>query len=158
MSNRHLARTIAMQTLYEWQFNHHSQKIQELIDSNIKEHASGMEDISLVEILVRGVTKRLVEIDELIRKYAPEWPIDKITTIDLTVLRIGIFELLFNTPLTVEEKKEIDKNTPAKVVINEAIEIAKTFGGSSSSKFVNGVLGAIYKEVIDKEGKVTNKK
>ena len=127
-----------MQTLYEWDFNHRSQKLQNLIERNIKEYASGIEDVSFVERLVRGVTKHLPEIDEVIIKYAPEWPIDKITIIDRNILRIGIYQLLF------------EKEVPPKVVINEAIEMAKTFGGSSSGKFVNGVLGAVYSDLGEK--------
>jgi N utilization substance protein B len=77
----------------------------------------------------------LAEIDKYITKYATEWPLDQITIVDRNILRIGVYELVF------------DKDIPAKVAINEAIEVAKTFGGESSGKFVNGVLGAIYKDV-----------
>ncbi|MFH1456792.1 MAG: transcription antitermination factor NusB [Patescibacteria group bacterium] len=136
MSNRHLSRTIAMQTLYEWDFNHRSQKLQDVLKNNIKEQGVGLQDTSFIENLVRGVTKKIAEIDEILIKYAPDWPIEKITTIDRNIIRLGIYELKF------EENK-----IPPKVVINEAIEMAKTFGGESSGKFINGVLGAIYNKM-----------
>ncbi|MDD5290108.1 MAG: transcription antitermination factor NusB [Patescibacteria group bacterium] len=145
MPNRHLSRTIAMQTLYEWDFNHHSEKLNEVLTYNIKEQAAGLEDISFVESLVKGVVKNIKAIDEIIIKFAPEWPLDKITVVDRNVLRLGIYELKFAA-----------SDVPPKVVINEAIEMAKTFGGESSGKFVNGVLGAIYGEMEAKgEIKVT---
>lgn len=140
MSNRHLSRTIAMQTLFEWDFNHHSQKMAKLIEENIEQYAAGLKDVSFVESLVRGVTKHLKEIDEIIVKYAPEWPIEKITIIDRNVLRLAIYEMLF------------EKSVPPKVVINESIEIAKTFGSETAGKFVNGVLGAIFNDI--EEGKI----
>ncbi len=134
-----------MQTLFEWDFNHHSQKMQKLIEENIKQYAGGLKDASFVEDLVRGVTKNLEAIDKIIEKYAPEWPIDKITIIDRNVLRIAIYEMLF------------EKEVPPKVVINESIEIAKAFGAESSGKFVNGVLGSIFNDL--QEGKLkTNEK
>jgi len=140
MSNRHLSRTIAMQTLFEWDFNHHSQKMAKLIEENIEQYATGLRDVSFIEGLVRGVTKNLKEIDEIIIKYAPEWPINKITIVDRNVLRIAIYEMFF------------EKQVPLKVVINESIEIAKTFGAESSGKFVNGVLGSIYNDI--EKGKI----
>jgi transcription antitermination protein NusB len=139
MANRHLSRTIAMQTLYEWDFNHRSQKIQDILEKNIKEQGTGMEDTSFIESLVRGITKKLPEIDEQIIAYATNWAIEKITVVDRNVLRIGIFELLF-----------AEQKNPPKVVINEAIEIAKNFSGDSSSKFINGVLGAIFSQLNEK--------
>ena len=135
MSNRHLSRTIAMQTLYEWDFNHRSQKLQNLIQENIEQFAVQSDETKFIEDLVRGITKNLPQIDETIVKYAPEWPIEKITIIDRNVLRIGIYEMM------------IEKQTPSKVIINEAIELAKTFGGNSSGKFINGVLGAILNDI-----------
>ena len=122
-----------MQTLYEWDFNHRSQKLQTVLEHNIKEQGVGLQDTSFIENLVKGVTKKITEIDNILIKYAPDWPIEKITTIDRNIIRLGIYELEF------EENK-----IPPKVVINEAIEMAKTFGGESSGRFVNGVLGAIY--------------
>lgn len=135
MSNRHLCRTIAMQTLFEWDFNNRAQKLQDIMTRNIKEFAPGMEEMIFSEKLVKGVVKNLDEIDKIIVKHAPEWPIKKITVIDRNVLRLGIYELKFL------------KEVPPKVAINESIEVAKTYGGETSGRFVNGVLGAIYREM-----------
>ena len=143
MSNRHLARAVAMQTLFEWDFNNRSQKLIEVLERNIIEFAPGMwTDVSFIKKLVRGVTKNLEKIDKTIIKYAPEWPIEKITIIDRNILRLGIYELV------------IAREVPPKVAINESIEIAKTYGGESSGRFVNGVLGAIYRELEAEEDDV----
>ncbi|MFH1233908.1 MAG: transcription antitermination factor NusB [Patescibacteria group bacterium] len=137
MSNRHLARTIAMQTLFSWDFNNKLEKnLDKLISQNFQQFAPKFDDHDFVKIVINGVIKHLDEIDKNIIKYATEWPMNQITVVDRNILRIGVYELLF------------DKNIPARVAINEAIEIAKTFGGESSGKFVNGVLGAIYKDTI----------
>ncbi len=145
MANRHLARTIAMQTLFQWDFlGKNTKDLPKFIDYNFKEFAPTVKDKSFTEKIIDGVIKKIKKIDEHIVKYAPEWPIEQITTIDRNILRIGIYELVF------------DKDVPAKVAINEAIEIGKTFGGESSGKFINGVLGSIYKdmgEVIKTEDK-----
>ena len=136
MSNRHLARTIAMQSLYQWDFNRKPEgKIEEMLNHNWQEFAPDFDDEDFSKNLVIGLKKNLKEIDALITKYAPEWPLDQITIVDRNVLRIGVYELKF------------DDDIPPKVAINEAIELAKTFGGESSGKFVNGVLGAIYKDM-----------
>ncbi len=136
MANRHLSRSIAMQILFEWDFKKTSAKeLQQIILRTIKEFApKNEESVEFVRELVNGVKDNLAEIDELIKKYAPEWPLEQITTIDRNVLRLGIYELIFS------------ENIPSKVAINESIELAKTFGSESSGKFVNGVLGSIYKE------------
>lgn len=137
MSNRHLARTIALQTLYEWDFNHSKNPaIFEALERNMREFAPDFDDNKFSESLVRGVLDHTKEIDQQMAKHAPEWPLDQITIIDRNVLRIGIYEMLY------------DDDIPDKVAINEAIELAKAFGGESSGRFVNGVLGAIYKELI----------
>jgi N utilization substance protein B len=136
MSNRHLSRTLAMQTLYEWDFNGQKEKdLTNLLNYNLAEFAPGFDDKGFAKHLVEGVKKNLKEIDELIKKYATEWPLEQITIVDRNILRIGIYEL------------KMDPEIPSKVAINEAIEVAKAFGGESSGKFVNGVLGAIYKEM-----------
>ena len=136
MSNRHLARTIAMQTLFSWDFNGKKEKdLSNLIEQNFKQFAPKFNDHGFVGSIIKGVIKNEAEIDRYIIKYATEWPLDQITIVDRNILRIGVYELLF------------DKDIPSKVAINEAIEIAKTFGGESSGKFVNGVLGVIFKEV-----------
>ena len=136
MANRHLARTIAMQTLFEWDFlDKNNKKLPAIIKYNYREFAPKVKDQDFTEKIIDGVKKNLKKIDSHIAKYAPEWPIEQITIIDRNILRIGIYELVF------------DKDVPAKVAINEAIEIAKTFGGESSGKFINGVLGSIYRDI-----------
>ena len=140
MSNRHLARTLAMQSLFLWDFNGKKQKeLGEVVDEILSRFAPGFDNRNFVEKLIKGVLNNAAEIDKYIVKYATEWPLEQITTVDRNVLRIGVYELVF------------DPQIPAKVAINEAIEMAKAFGGVSSGKFVNGVLGAIYKD-MEKEG------
>jgi len=141
MANRHLARSTVLQTLYEWDFNGcEADPIQNgWLKHNLTEFASGLEDGGFSEALVQGVLKNRKEIDNLITQYAPEWPISQITLVDRNILRLGILELKF------------EENIPSKVAINEAIELAKGFGGNSSGKFVNGVLGAIYKDMVAKK-------
>jgi N utilization substance protein B len=139
MSNRHLARTLALQVLYQWDFHGKKDKdLSKIISYDKQEFAPEFNDHGFVGDLVKGVIDKLKELDELITKNAPDWPIDQITTIDRNVLRIGLYELLYN------------KEIPSKVAINESIELAKTFGGEASGKFINGVLGAIYKKQKDK--------
>jgi len=138
MSSRHLSRSIAMQSLYEWDFYGKNQDtLTKIVEKNIKEFGPGLEDESFVWQLVTGVVKNLAQIDKIIGASATEWPIEQITIIDRNVLRIGLYELLFGN------KEEV----PPKVAINEAIELAKNFGGESSGKFINGVLGTVYKEI-----------
>ncbi|OGY43474.1 MAG: transcription antitermination factor NusB [Candidatus Buchananbacteria bacterium RIFCSPHIGHO2_02_FULL_40_13] len=145
MSNRHLARTIAVQTLYQWDFNEQKKDIKEIMLGVRENFAPEFDDGQFINHLIEGVVKNLKAIDNLITKFAPEWPMDQITIVDRNVLRLGTFELRF------------DEAIPAKVAINEAIELAKTFGGESSGKFVNGVLGAIYKDMGEKEVDKINK-
>jgi N utilization substance protein B len=137
MASRHLSRSIAMQSLYEWDFSGKQRDLEKIVEKNIKEFGPGLEDQSLVWQIVTGVVKNLLKIDKIIEKAAPEWPIDQITIVDRNILRIGLFELLYGN------KEEV----PPKVAINEAIELAKSFGGESSGKFINGVLGTVYKEI-----------
>jgi len=126
-----------MQSLYEWDFSDKKGDLKNIVEKNIKEFGPGLEDQSFIWQLIDGVVAKLPKIDEIIEKAAPEWPISQINIVDRNVLRIGIFELLFGN------KEEV----PPKVAINEAIELAKNFGGESSGKFINGVLGTIYKEI-----------
>ena len=141
MSNRHLARTIALQTLYQWDFRGQpNQGVDVIVKTNLQEFAPQFDDKGFIQNLVDGVIEHQAEIDKLITEYAPEWPLDQITMVDRNVLRIGIQELKF------------DNDIPEKVAINEAIELAKAFGGESSGKFVNGVLGSIYKDILAKSG------
>jgi N utilization substance protein B len=138
MANRHLLRSIAMQSLYEWDFKGKKKDaVSEIIAHNIQEFGPGTEDVSFIHYLVSGVLKNQGKIDKLIEKCAPEWPLDQVTIVDRNVLRLGIFELVFGNY----------EEVPPKVAINEAIELAKTYGGESSGRFVNGVLGTIYREM-----------
>ena len=137
MASRHLSRSIAMQSLYEWDFSGKKADLEKVAERNIKEFGPGLEDVSLVWQIVTGVVQHLFDIDKIIEKAAPEWPIDQITIVDRNILRIGLYELLYGN------KEEV----PPKVAINEAIELAKSFGGESSGRFINGVLGTVYKEV-----------
>lgn len=141
MASRHLSRSIAMQSLYEWDFSGKKPDILEkIVKKNIKEFGPGLQDKDFIWQLIKGVVSRISDIDKIIGKAAPEWPIDQITIIDRNVLRIGLYELLYGN------KEEV----PPKVAINEAIELAKSFGGESSGKFINGVLGTVYKEIQKK--------
>jgi len=127
-----------MQSLYEWDFSGRKpEALKGIIERNVKEFGPGLEDESFVWQLINGVVKYLPQLDKIIEKAAPEWPIEQITIIDRNVLRIGLFELLY------AKREEV----PPKVAINEAIELAKTFGGESSGKFINGVLGTVFKEM-----------
>lgn len=138
MANRHLSRSVALQSLFEWDFRKKKKgQLKEITKHNVKEFAPGMDETSFVDSLIHGVEKNLKEIDALIVAAAPDWPLEQITNVDRNVLRIGIYELRFADA----------KDVPPKVAINEAIELAKTFGGVSSGKFVNGVLGTIYKKM-----------
>lgn len=138
MANRHLSRSIAMQSLYEWDFKgKDSANLKKIVERNIKEFGPGLEESDFVWQLVNGVIEHLPKLDKVITKSAPEWPLEQITIIDRNVLRIGLYELLFG------KRQEV----PPKVAINEAIELAKTFGGESSGKFINGVLGTVYREI-----------
>lgn len=136
MANRHLARAIAMQSLFEWDFRGNPTAVlPAIIEHNVQEFGAGLGHAEFTEEIVDGVIKHLNEIDELISKYAPSWPINQITIVDRNILRIGVYELKFCPDM------------PPRVAINEAIEIAKSYGGPSSGKFVNGVLGSMYAEM-----------
>ena len=143
MASRHLARSIAMQTLYEWDFAEMKEDIAKITEKNIEEFGPGLEDVNkdFIRTLVHGVLEYRSSIDQIIEKAAPEWPLDQITTVDRNVLRLGLFELLYGN------KEEV----PPKVAINEAIELAKNFSGESSGKFVNGVLGTVFRELEEQE-------
>ncbi len=140
MSNRHLARSIAMQALFEWDFREQPADILPvIIDRDLKEFGPGLNETGFAKKIIEDVHKNIKAIDKLISKYAPQWPIEQITIIDRNILRIGIYELKFNNEV------------PPKVAINEAIELAKNFGGPASGRFINGVLGAIYKDMLKSE-------
>lgn len=135
MANRHLSRTVAMQSLYEWDFNGSKGNLEEITKRNIQDFAPGLDETKFIYDLVQGVRDRQPEIDAVIEKTAPEWPIDQITIIDRNILRVGIYELQYA------------KEVPPKVAINEAVELGKTFGGESAGKFINGVLGTLYRQM-----------
>jgi N utilization substance protein B len=138
MSNRHLSRSIVLQSLFEWDLNNiEKSAVHEALRRNVEEFAPHKSDTPFMEKLLDGVLQKQKELDLVIEKAAPEWPIDRIAPVDRNILRLGLYELLF------ADRKEV----PAKVAINEAIELAKQFGGENSSRFVNGVLGAVYKEI-----------
>jgi len=132
MSNRHLSRIIVLQTLYEWDFRPEAD-IDDLITQNVENFHEPI-DREFIERMIAGVIAQQESLDSTIAKSAPDWPVDQIASIDKTILRMAIFELSF------------DKETPPRVIINEAVELAKAFGGDNSSKFINGVLGTLYRE------------
>ncbi len=135
-SNRHLGRIVAMQTLYEHDFRASDGTEVELgpiLQRNLDEFRSSIDDTNFVEDVVDGVHDSQAAIDGIIAPAAPEWPVEQIAKIDKIILRIGVYELM------------VKRDVPPKVAINEAVELAKTFGGENSSKFINGVLGTIYR-------------
>lgn len=138
MANRHLSRSVVLQTLFEWDFRDCKKEVaDESLERNASEFASGASDLPFMHELLDGVVARQKDLDLVIEKAAPEWPLERIALVDRNVLRLGLFELLFS------DREKV----PAKVAINEAIELAKNFGGENSGRFVNGVLGAVYKEL-----------
>jgi N utilization substance protein B len=137
MASRHLSRSIVLQSLYEWDFYDKKPVLKDIVERNIANFGPGLEELNFIWQLIEGITKHMPEIDKVIETAAPEWPIAQIAMIDRNVLRIGLYELLY------ADKAEV----PPKVAINEAIELAKTFSGQTSGKFVNGVLGTVYKQL-----------
>lgn len=141
-SNRHLGRIIALQTLYEFDFRRSagdtSAELDEILGRNLERYDDTVEDKDFVNRLVHGAGEKLEELDATIQPIAPEWPLAQIARVDLTILRLALFELLHLQDLV-----------PPKVAINEAVELAKAFGGDNSSKFVNGVLGTAYRTLIE---------
>lgn len=134
-ANRHLGRIIVLQTLYEQEFRidcgDKSFDLDEVLQRNIDRYKDTISDVEFVERMVHGVTSSIESLDVMLQPVASDWPIDQIARMDRSVLRMSVWEL-YN-----------DSSTPAKVVINEAVELAKAFGGDNSSKFINGVLGTI---------------
>lgn len=154
MSQRHLSRSVVLQSLFEWDFPSNGsgqvkkeEEVFPIFEKNVREFAPGTHDKPFMENLLKLVLNKKNDLDTLIEKAAPDWPIDKIAPVDRNILRIGLAELLFS------DRKEV----PPKVAINEAIELAKQFGGDTSGKFVNGVLGAVYKEMGEPGKNDTNK-
>ena len=137
MATRHLARSIVLQSLYEWDFYERKHDLIQIVDRNLKEFGPGMDEPEFVWRIVKGVIGKFDHLNNIIEKAAPEWPIRQIALIDRNVLRIGLYELLY------ADRAEV----PAKVAINEAIELAKNYGGPNSGRFINGVLGTVYKQL-----------
>jgi len=153
MANRHLSRSVVLQTLFEWDFrtsnisgntsgsgpgkDKDSGDAMDTLERNAKEFAPAAGDLPFMKEVLGGVIARKHDLDLVIEKAAPEWPLERIAPVDRNVLRLGLYELLFS------DREKV----PAKVAINEAIELAKSFGGENSGRFVNGVLGAVYKEL-----------
>jgi N utilization substance protein B len=150
MANRHLARSTVLQTLYEWDFSGQKINPEETLRRDVSEFAAGAQCEGFMKNLLDGIISKQKDLDNVITKAAPEWPIEKISVMDRNILRLGLYELLF------ADREQV----PPKVAINEAIELAKKFGGETSGKFVNGVLGAVYKEMGEpgKDDKGSNKK
>jgi len=149
-SNRHLGRIIAFQTLYEEEFRLDAEDkkfdLDEVLNRNISRYKGMVEDTDFIVKLVKGVDEKASELDARLQPIAPEWPINQISRMDRIILRMGLYELTYY------------KDTPTKVVINEAVELAKAFGGDNSSKFINGVLGTIYKNSQKEEKPKTTAK
>ncbi len=141
MATRHLVRTVILQSLYEWDFYGRTTDITQVLERNLAEFAPGIDEPEFAWKILKGIAENLEEIDARIKKTAPEWPIEKIAIIDRNILRVGLYELLF------ADKAEV----PPKVAINEAIEMAKNYGGPNSSRFINGVLGTVFRENYPEE-------
>ena len=144
-SNRHLGRIVALQSLYELDFRAEVKEknldTEQILARNISRYSEVVGDKEFVQRLVRGVLTDSKTLDEYIQPLAPDWPLDQIARIDRVILRIGVWELK-NT-----------KDVPVKVVINEAVELAKGFGADNSSKFINGVLGTAARNLGVVKGK-----
>ncbi len=140
MATRHLIRSIVLQSLYEWEFYKQKEDFTKILERNLNEFGAGIDEPEFAWKLANGIISHLKELDSVVEKAAPQWPLEQIPIIDRNVLRIGLYELLH------ADKAEI----PEKVAINEAIELAKNFGGENSSRFINGVLGTVYKEITKK--------
>jgi N utilization substance protein B len=149
-SNRHLGRIVALQTLYEAEFriscNDADFEMSDVLDRNIARYSETIEDKDFIVALVEGVSGKEAELDAELQPLAPDWPIDKIARIDRVILRMGLYELKY------------EKDVPPKVVINEAVELAKAFGGENSSKFINGVLGTSYRTLENETPKKASSK
>jgi len=133
MPNRHLSRTVVMQALYEWDFQK-NQKIETILKRHLQERDQKALDWDYMLKLSRLVLENMTKLDWEIQKAAPQWPLEQLAVLDKTILRLSACELLYMAEI------------PPKVAINEAVELAKTYGGENSSKFVNGVLGTLYRE------------
>ena len=140
MATRHLCRSIVLQSLYEWDFYNRKEDLTKVVERNLNEFGPGIDEPEFVWRIIKGLVEHINGIDRIIEKAAPEWPLNQIAIIDRNVLRIGLYELLY------ADKNEV----PEKVAINEAIELAKNYGGPNSGKFINGVLGTVFKQMEQK--------
>ncbi len=148
MGSRHLSRNLVVQSLYEWDFyGKPKNKALDFLKRNIKEFAPDLQHKEFAKKLVKGIIENIDKIDDVIEKAAPQWSLPQISLTDRNILRLGIFELLYSNY----------DEVPPKVAINEAIELAKAFGGPSSGKFVNGILGTIYREIGEPRKDETSK-
>jgi N utilization substance protein B len=143
MATRHLVRSVVLQSLYEWDFYHRQKDVTAILERNLKEFAPGIDEPDFAWRILKGIVEHLAGIDKIIEKAAPEWPLEKIAMVERNVLRIGLYELLY------ADREEV----PPKVAINEAIEVAKNYGGPNSVKFINGVLGTVYREMEKEAGR-----
>lgn len=141
MATRHLIRSIILQSLYEWDFYKHKEDFPAVLERNLNEFGAGIDEPEFAWKIANGVISHLDEIDAIIKNAAPQWPIEQIPIIDRNILRVGLYELIY------ADRAEV----PEKVAINEAIELAKNFGGQNSGKFINGVLGTVYKNLAEQE-------
>lgn len=145
MATRHLIRTVILQSLYEWDFYKGKRDLAVILERNMKEFAPEVDEPEFAWKVLQGIVEHIKDIDNVLMKAAPEWPLDKIAPIDRNILRIGLYELLY------ADTSEV----PPKVAINEAIELAKNYGGPNSARFINGVLGTVYREAGDRGGQQT---
>lgn len=143
-SNRHLGRIIALQTLYEVEFRQEvedtSLSVKDVLGRNLSRYEKAVEDKAFVADLIDGVLENREDLDAKLQPIAPGWPLSQIARIDRNILRLGLYELL--------HRQEV---VPPKVVINEAVELAKAFGSDNSSKFINGVLGTAFRTLVEGE-------
>jgi len=143
VASRHLARSIVLQSLFEWDFYHQERDFQKILERNIQKFGGKFDEDEFVKFLGEGIVKNVDKLDKIIAESAPERPVEQLSAIDRNVLRLGLFELIFG------KKNEV----PPKVAINEAIELAKGFGGENSGKFINGVLGTVYRQIEENSPK-----
>ena len=141
MATRHLIRSIILQSLYEWDFYNRKDELRKIAERNLAEFGPGIDEPEFAWKIINGVKEHIADIDAIIAKAAPDWPLERIAIVDRNALRIGLYELLYADP----------NEVPPKVAINEAIEIAKNYGGPNSGKFINGVLGTVYRELETQE-------
>lgn len=140
-SNRHLGRIVALQTLYEYEFRNTPETpvdVKEVTERNLERYKEDIGDTAFIDSLVQGVVEHTSELDETLQPLAPDWPLAQVARIDRNILRMGLYELVYRSD-----------DVPARVAINEAVELAKSFGSDNSSKFINGVLGTAFRTLVE---------